>query len=133
MDFMTYDAASGKLTLQQTSSSLPAGYQGTNYPSEIHVSSDGRFVYAANRLHNSIAVFSIDQGGGWPKPVNEFWTRGDYPRHFAVEPTGNFLYCLHSRSDNITTFGIDRGTGDLDFTGAYTGVFNPSKIVFVTL
>lgn len=90
-------------------------------------------MYAANRLHNSIALFSIDQTSGAPTLLTEFWTRGDYPRHFAIEPNGNFMYVCHSRSDNITSFGVDRGTGDLNFTGAYTGVFNPSKIVFVSL
>ncbi|MDQ2901126.1 MAG: lactonase family protein [Acidobacteriota bacterium] len=133
LDFMSYDAGFGSLTLQQTIPSLPSGYQGTNYPSEIHVTDDGLHIYAANRLHNSVALFSIDQGSGAPTWIREFWTRGDYPRHFAIEPNGNFLYVCHSRSDNITTFGVDRGTGTLNFTGKYTGVFNPSKIVFVAL
>src|SRR5262249_14972039 len=113
--------------------SLPAAYEGTDYTSEIHVTADGRFVYAANRLHNSIALFTIDQASGEPTLQKVFWTRGDYPRHFGIEPNGNFLYVCHSRSDNITSFGVDRGTGNLNFTGRYTGVFNPSKIVFVTL
>jgi 6-phosphogluconolactonase (cycloisomerase 2 family) len=65
--------------------------------------------------------------------VKEFWTQGDYPRYFGIEPNGNFLYVCHSRSDNVTTFGVDHGTGHLEFTGKFTGVFNPSKIVFVGL
>ncbi len=133
LDYMNYDPSSGSLTLQQTISSLPDAYQGSNYPSEIHVSADGQFVYAANRLHNSIAQFAIDSGTGAATRLREFWTRGDYPRHFAIEPNGNFLYVCHSRSDNITAFGVDRGTGVLNFTGKYTGVYNPSKIVFVAL
>jgi len=133
LDFMTYDAAAGSLTLQQTISSLPAAFEGTDYTSEIHVTADGRFIYAANRLHNSMALFSIDPTSGAPTLQDVFWTRGDYPRHFGIEPNGNFLYVCHSRSDNITAFGIDRGTGDLNFTGRWTGVFNPSKIVFVAL
>jgi len=133
LDYMTYDPASGALTLQQTVSTLPPGYQGTDYTSEVHVSADGRFVYAANRLHNSIAVLAIDPGDGTVTWLKEFWTQGDYPRYFGIEPFGNFLYVCHSRSDNITTFGVDRGTGHLEFTGQFTGLFNPSKIVFVTL
>ena len=133
LDYMSYDPGSGALTLQQTVSTLPPGYQGTDYTSEIHVSADGRFVYAANRLHNSIAVLAIDPGDGTVTWLKEFWTQGDYPRHFGIEPFGNFLYVCHSRSDNITTFGVDRGTGHLEFTGQFTGLFNPSKIVFVAL
>jgi len=132
LDFMIYDAAAGSLTLLRTISSLPAGYEGTNYPSEIEVSANGRFVYAANRLHNTISSFSIDPGTGYPAFRNEFWTRGDYPRQFAFEPNGNFAYVCHSRSDNVTSFSVDPGSGDLTFTG-YTGVYNPSKILFLAL
>jgi 6-phosphogluconolactonase len=133
LDYVSYDAGSGALTLQQTISAPPPGYEGTNYTSEIHVSVDGRFVYVANRLHNSIAVLAIDPTDGTTTWRKEFWTQGDYPRHFGIEPNGNFMYVCHSRSDNITTFGVDRGTGHLEFTGQFTGVFNPSKIVFVAL
>jgi 6-phosphogluconolactonase len=133
LDYMNYDPSSGSLTLIQTISSLPDAWEGTNYPSEIHVTADGQFVYALNRFHNSIAQFAIDPGSGTPTRIREFWTRGDYPRHFAIEPNGNFLYVCHSNSHNITSFGVDRGTGTLNFTGKYTGVFNPSKIVFVAL
>jgi len=133
LDYVSYDAASGALTMQQTVSALPPGYEGTNYTSEIHVTADGRFVYVANRLHNSIALLAIDPTDGTTSFRKDFWTQGDYPRYFGIEPNGNFLYVCHSRSDNITTFGVDRGTGHLEFTGQYTGVFNPSKIVFVGL
>jgi 6-phosphogluconolactonase len=133
LDYMNYDASSGSLTLIQTISSLPDAWEGTNYPSEIHVTADGQFVYALNRFHNTIAQFAIDPGSGTPTRIREFWTRGDYPRHFGIEPNGNFLYVCHSNSHNITSFGVDRGTGTLNFTGKYTGVFNPSKIVFVAL
>src|SRR6185437_8180012 len=59
VDFFLYDFHSGILTLQQRISTLPSGYTGTNFSSEIMISPDGKFLYAADRLHNSIAVFSI--------------------------------------------------------------------------
>ena len=49
-----YDAATGRLTARQTISTLPPGFAGSNFCSEILVSADGRFVYAGNRLHDSI-------------------------------------------------------------------------------
>ena len=58
-----WDAARGTLTPRQTVSSLPAGFKGTDYTSEIVVSANGKFVYAANRLHDSIAVFSVGPSG----------------------------------------------------------------------
>ncbi|MCI0746188.1 MAG: lactonase family protein, partial [Verrucomicrobia subdivision 3 bacterium] len=59
-----YDPAAGRLTSRQTISSLPPGFAGSNFCSEILVSSDGRFVYAGNRLHDSIGIFSVGKNGG---------------------------------------------------------------------
>jgi len=125
------DASSGKLTARQTISTLPKGFTGTNFTSEVMVSPDGRFVYVSNRLHDSITFFSIGKEGvlSW---VGEVWTRGDYPRHFNIDPTGNFLYSCNQRSDAVTTFRINRQTGDLTFTGQYTPVGTPSIIIFLT-
>ena len=127
-----YDSAKGRLTSRQTISSLPPGFAGSNFTSEIMVSTDGRFVYAANRLHDSIAVFSVGENGTLTF-VTEEWTRGDYPRSFNVEPGGNFLYSCNQRADHIATFRVDRKTGDLAFTGQLTPVGNPSIIVFLDL
>jgi 6-phosphogluconolactonase len=125
-----YDATRGRLTARQTVSSLPKGFAGTNFTSEIAVSPDGEFVYAANRLHDSIGVFAIG-GTGTLTPAGEAWTRGDYPRSFGIDPGGNFLYSCNQRSDAITTFRINRETGALTFTGQYTPVGTPAIIVFL--
>jgi 6-phosphogluconolactonase (cycloisomerase 2 family) len=125
-----YDAAMGRLSTRQTISTLPPKFTGSNFCSEILVSADGRFVYAGNRLHDSIAIFFIGTDGTL-KRVGEEWTRGDYPRSFNFDPTGEFLYCCNQRADNITVFRVDRQTGSLGFTGHYTPVGNPSCIVFL--
>lgn len=125
-----YNPARGTLKAKQTVSSLPPGFAGTNFPSEIRISSDGRFVYAANRLHDSIAYYSVGDGGKL-KFQGEEWTRGDYPRSFEIDPTGNFLYSCNQRSDAITTFQVNRETGALTFTGHYTPVGTPAVIVFL--
>ena len=127
-----YDAEKGRLTPRQTLSSLPPGFAGSNFCSEIMVSSDGRFVYAANRLHDSIAWFAVGENGTLTF-VGEEWTRGDYPRSFNFDPTGNYLYCCNQRADAITTFRVDQKTGGLTFTGQYTPVGNPSMLVFLDL
>ncbi|HYK91622.1 MAG TPA: lactonase family protein, partial [Acidobacteriota bacterium] len=127
-----YNAATGHLVSRQTISTLPSGFAGSNFCSEILLSADGRFVYAGNRLHDSIGIFSIAPDGTLTF-VGERWTRGNYPRSFNFDPTGQWLYCCNQRGDNIAIFRVNRQTGDLDFTGQYVSVGNPSVIVFLDL
>jgi 6-phosphogluconolactonase (cycloisomerase 2 family) len=126
-----YDGRAGRLTNKQTVSSLPAGFGGTDFTSEVMVSNDGRFVYAANRLHDSIAWFAIGSDGK-VKLAGEEWTRGDYPRSFNFDPAGAFLYSCNQRADAIACFRVNRETGALAFTGQYTPVGTPAMIVFLS-
>jgi 6-phosphogluconolactonase (cycloisomerase 2 family) len=127
-----YDAETGRLASRQSISTLPSGFAGSNFCSEILVSGDGRFVYAGNRLHDSIGIFSIGSSGELSF-VEEVWTRGDYPRSFSFDPKGQFLYCCNQRGDNIAVFRVNSKTGGLDFTGQYTPVGNPSMVVILDL
>jgi len=126
-----YDAAHGRLTARQTISTLPKGFAGTNFTSEILISSDTKFLYAANRLHDTIAWFSIAQNGELTF-AGEEPTRGDYPRSFNIDPTGNFLYSCNQRGDAVAAFRVSKKTGALTFTGQYTPVGTPAIIVFLT-
>ena len=127
-----YDAETGQLTPRQTISTLPPGYAGSNFCSEVLFSHDGRFVYAGNRLHDSIGIFSVGAQGELAY-VGEEWTRGDYPRSFAFDPSGRFLYCCNQRADHVAVFEVDQQTGKLRFTGQYAPVGNPSMVCFVDL
>lgn len=127
-----YDSNRGQLAPRQTISTLPPGFAGSNFCSEIMVSSDGRFLYAGNRLHDSIAIFSIGADGQLTY-IDEEWTRGNYPRSFNFDPTGRFLYCCNQRGDNVAIFKVNPETGALNFTGQYAPVGNPSIIIFVDL
>ncbi len=125
-----YDSAKGVLKEKQKISTLPKDFAGTDFTSEIVISPDGRFVYAANRLHDTIAWFAIDSDGklSW---TGEEWTRGDYPRSFTIDPSGDFLYSCNQRSDAIACFRRDKKTGILAFTGQYTAVGTPAILRFV--
>jgi 6-phosphogluconolactonase (cycloisomerase 2 family) len=127
-----YDDRAGKLVARQTISTLPPEYRGSNFCSEILVSADGKFVYAGNRLHDSIGIFAIGPSGQLTH-IGDEWTRGNYPRSFTLDPSGNFLYCCNQRADNVAVFRVNRETGALEFTGHYAPVGNPSHIVFVDL
>jgi 6-phosphogluconolactonase (cycloisomerase 2 family) len=127
-----YDAATGRLSPRQTISTLPPGFAGSNFSSEILIATDGQFLYAGNRLHDTIAIFSIGSNGDL-KYRGEEPTRGNYPRSFSIDPSGGFLYCCNQRDDNVTIFRVDRDSGLLKFTGQYAAVGNPSVVVFADL
>jgi 6-phosphogluconolactonase len=158
--FWRFDPATGSLTNVQQVSSLPPGFVGTVFTSEIRVSADGRFVYGVNRLSDTICVFRIDEDGTLTQ-VSHASTLGDYPRIITIDPSGRFMVCGNQRADNVTTFRISRrrederedddvsqendnvsgeskGSGDfkrkdgsLTFTGNYTAVGSPSGMVFL--
>ncbi len=128
--FFHFEPRTGSLHAEQSLSSLPPGFKGTSFSSEILLSADGRFVYAANRLNDTIAIFSLD-GEGKLHYAGAASTMGDYPRHTAFAPGGNFFYACNQRSDNITVFKCNKKTGLLTLTGQYFAVGSPACIVFL--
>jgi 6-phosphogluconolactonase (cycloisomerase 2 family) len=138
--FWLFDSATGALSPQQIIPSVPSGFTGTDFASEIRVSADGDFVYGANRLSDTIGVFSIGHDGRLTQ-VGNASTLGDYPRIFAIDPSGRFMAVCNQRADNVTTFMIHRGgegqgvpqgkASSMQFTGNYTPVGSPSGIVFL--
>ncbi|MFH1302841.1 MAG: lactonase family protein [Planctomycetota bacterium] len=127
-----FDVKAGTLKPRQTISTLPPEFKGSNFCSEILVSDDGKFVYAGNRLHDSIGIFEIGKDGELTF-LGEEWTRGNYPRSFSFDPTGQFLYCCNQRADSVAVFKVDKQTGKLNFTNYYAAVGNPSHVVFLDL
>lgn len=127
-----YDAQHGTLTRMQSVSTLPPGFQGTSFASEIILSHDARFLYVANRLHDTIAQFGVGANGQvhW---IGEIHTGGDYPRVIRFDPSGRFLYSLNQRSDHIAIFSADKSSGKLRFTGNYVAVGSPSDIAFAAV
>lgn len=124
-----YDARTGSLHARQTISALPAGFAGTSYASEVLVHPSGRWLYIANRLNDTITVFTI-AADGMLKQIGEASTLGDYPVQLRIDPTGRFLFACNRKSDAITSFRIDRATGLLRFTGDYTAAGSAASITF---
>jgi 6-phosphogluconolactonase len=129
--FFRYDPANGTLTSIEKISALPAGFAGTSFGSEIQISPDGRFLYSANRLHDTISICSIGRDGK-PALIGEASTMGDYPRHIGFDPGGRLLFVCDQRSDCVTSFRMNRETGMLTFTGRYTAVGSPAMIAFLS-
>jgi len=128
--FYHFDPETGELKWQQQLSMLPPGFAGTSFGSEIVISPDGKFLYAANRLHDTIAMFAVGADGRMRK-MGETPTSGDYPRHCGIDPTGNFLLVCNQKSDAIVTFRRNKVTGLLTATGEYAAVGTPGILVFV--
>ena len=85
---------------------------------DIHLSPDGRFLYASNRsAENNLAIFSIDQETGFLNFVGYQSTFGDHPRNFTIDPTGRFLIVANQISGNVGVFKRNKKTGFLTNTG----------------
>lgn len=120
------------LKLIQNISSHPADYNGTRGSADIHVSPDGKFLYASNRgdAHN-IAIFAINQDNGKLAAKGFQSTMGTVPRNFMIDPTGSYLLVANQQSSNIVIFKRDKLTGQLQPTGKEISVPNPVCLVML--
>ncbi|MDF2713973.1 MAG: 3-ketoacyl-ACP reductase [Paenibacillus sp.] len=106
-----YDESEGDLEQLQTVSTLPEGYKGENHGSEIRIHPSGQWLYAANRGHDSIAVFRIHSDTGFLTRETIVSSHGRCPRHFDLSPDGRWLVAANQESDAIVVFRIDSLTG----------------------
>lgn len=112
-----YGAKFGRLTERKTVSMLPDDFSGENSGADVHVHPTGRFLYASNRGHDSIAVFAIDDRDGGVTLIQHESTQGEFPRNFAIDPSGTFLLAANQKSDSIVSFRINPDSGRLSPTG----------------
>jgi len=124
------DLKTGTLQRLQAISTLPEGFAGENDDAEVQMAPSGKFVYASNRGHDSIAIFAIDPQKGTLTKIDDVPTQGKIPRSFEIDPTGNFLLAENSKSDNIVLFRIDQKTGRLTPTGQKLEVGSPVCVKF---
>lgn len=126
-----YDAAKGAGTPIQHISTLPAGFKVTDpdRAAEIRIHPNGKFVYASNRGHESIAVFSVNADGTL-KLVEITPCGGKHPRNFELSPDGHWLVCANQDTDNLVSFKVDANTGRLTATGHAVTVPKPVCVLF---
>ncbi|MFP7355558.1 lactonase family protein [Klebsiella pasteurii] len=128
LTFYHLDKQTGLLRAGKTISALPKEYKGTSFAAGLVLSRDGKQLYVANRLHNSIAHFTVLADGSLSHQ-EDIWTRGDYPRMLTLDSQGQWLYVMNQRSDNITRFRVAPKDGRLTFSPDYTPVGAPSQMV----
>jgi len=106
----------GSFTTVQSVSALPSGYDKPNTCADIHISKDGRFLYASNRGFNSIAIFSVDPTSGKVTQIAQEPCRGDGPRNFTLSPDENYLLVANQNTQDIVAFRRDARSGKLEFS-----------------
>ncbi len=106
-----WNDARGTLTETQTISTLPGGFQAENNCAEVLVHPNGRFVYASNRGHDSIAVFAVDAAKGTLSSKGQVATQGKVPRNFRITPSGNWLLAANQNSANVVVFRVEADGG----------------------
>lgn len=126
-----FDAAKGSLETIDSVPTLPADWQGASTTAEIEVHPSGKFVYASNRGHDSIAVFSRDAATGRLTPIQIAPCGGKVPRHFAIAPGGRWLLCGHQDSNTLRALPLDPATGKLGEPGPATDCPSPICILFL--
>jgi 6-phosphogluconolactonase len=126
------DNTSGALTFVQSASTLPSGSTETPGSADIHITPDGKYLYASNRgTVNNIAMFSISQDSGKLSLIGNQAANGNTPRSFIIDPSGKFLLVANQDGNNIVTFKIDYSTGKLIGTGIQTSLTSPVCLKFL--
>ncbi|WP_226037357.1 lactonase family protein [Aquibacillus saliphilus] len=123
--------ADGSFSELPSISTIPEDFNETNDGSAIHITSDGKFVYAGNRGHNSIAVFSVDQSTGELSFVERTSTEGDWPRDFVLDPSEKFIVASNQKSNTLVLFGRDESTGKLNLLQSGIKVPEPVCVKFL--
>ncbi|MDH5160860.1 lactonase family protein [Heyndrickxia oleronia] len=128
---LQYNNKDGSFQILQYISTLPSDFTENSQGSAIHISSDGHFVYAANRGHDSIAVYGVNQETGELTFIEHTLTEGNWPRDFVLDPTENFLIASNQNSSNLVIFKRDSATGKLTLLQSDIKVPDPVCVKFL--
>ena len=127
-----YNPSAGTLTAFQTVSTLPDDYEGRNSCAQIQISPSGKFLYAPNRGHNSIACFMVDEFNGALTPVARVPTE-PVPRAIGLDPEGRFFFAAGLESGRLASYRIDDSTGGLEPLETYDVGKAPMWVTIIEL
>ena len=126
------DSSTGTLSAFQTITTLPDGFSGRNTCSQIQISPSGRFLYAPNRGHNSIAGFSVDASSGRLTALGQIPTEA-VPSAFSLDPEGKFIFAAGSESGRLASYRINADTGELAPLETYSVGKRPMGVLVASL
>lgn len=116
VDVFRLNPENGALSGLETHPTLPDAYSGFNACADIHVSPDGKHLYASNRGHNSLAIYRIQPQTGSLEHIGWEATQGDFPRNFMITDDGRQVLVANQNTDNIVCFNRDAENGLLNKT-----------------
>jgi 6-phosphogluconolactonase len=126
------DEKAGTLTALETLPTLPPGFKGKNTCADIEVTPDGKYLYASNRGHDSLAGYAIDMASGKLTALGQTPTEKT-PREFAIDPSGKYAYAAGQDSGKLASYRIDPGTGKLEALDVYPVGKGPAWVLIVRL
>jgi 6-phosphogluconolactonase len=126
-----YSRRAGELKELQTITTLPPDFKGTSSAAEVQIHPQGKYLYASNRGHDSIAVFAIDPNAGTLTLIELVPAQGKTPGTFAIDPGGSWLLAANQASDSLVLFRLDPNSGKLQAAGRSLTVGTPSCVRFV--
>jgi 6-phosphogluconolactonase len=101
-------------------------FKGVNGAADIHLSNDGKFLYATNRGSvDEIVIFKVDKNNGKLERIGSESTKGKTPRNFMIDPTNQFLLVANQNSDDIYVFKRNKKTGLLNYINEKITIGNP--------
>jgi len=128
-----YDAKAGKMTAKQTVAAVPPAElekEKAKSASEIRVHPSGRFVYSANRGHDTITAYTVDANTGKLTVIERENVRGATPRNFNLDPKGEWLLAGGQSSHTLASFSVDQGSGELTYNQNVAFVPSPICVLF---
>lgn len=130
---MVFDYQDGSLTAKQTITMVAPDFNGEVSAADIHISPDGKFLYASNRGDaDEIVIYAIDKAGKLTLAGRQS-VLGKTPRNFAIDPSGNFLLAANQNSGDVVIFKRDRKTGLLTPAGKRIAVEKPVCLKFIAI
>src|SRR3984893_13713275 len=127
-----WDAKTGTLKKEvQVATALPRGFDGKPWAADIHLTPDGRFLYASERTTSTLAAFSVDLKTGLLTSIDSYPTEKQ-PRGFNIDPTGRYLLSVGQLSNSMTSYAIDKATGKLTRLKEYPVGKNPNWVEIVS-
>ena len=129
IDVYAYNATSGGLTHQQTVRQLPEGATGRIAAADLHLTPDGRFLYASERMTNVLTIWAVDATTGLLSARGQVPCEAG-PRGFAVDPSGRVLLCAGQSSHHVALFAINPATGALTEQARLPVGRNPNWVEF---